>query len=432
MKKSLFILVAAFLAFFSCQKVDPVRTEEGRKYSLSQLDFNLSIDFKDATKGVRQGWRDGDTVFIFFPDVHDAYLTVGYDGSTWQATPTAVGNSSSVDELDINGVLTAVYLPYRGSVKPVWDSAKGIWHFPGFHDYYYIKSEKTAYFITDGNDVLPTLGSYIYMDTADNFIQLFIPDESATGTIQFACNSVIPAGIGGISSDGTVSDSTETQGYWFTARADTIAGEKGYYASAKLSPRPGSQYYFAINAGGSYKHYYKQRNNVLTGRGAYQLPAIGNWLSVSDTTCVQVNGNSWYTVNLGASTPWELGTSKTVAEISSISQPHAVVPADDAWNLLLDRTIVSWIQVSLLGVDGFLVMDRTVPDGYFFLPNNNSGNGINYWSKTQTEGAQHYMKTDIEGTHELTRTDPPASAQVRMISSLYGGNFAPPEDGGEI
>lgn len=441
MKKSLFILIASILAFCACQKIIPDQAEGGKTYDITQLRFDFTIENGVATKGVRDSWQDEDKVFVFFQNVNDAYVTVTYHSATsqWDANPTAMGNASSVEGLPVSGYLTAVYLPYENSLTPIWDSNANAWVFSDTDpiDYYYLKSENAAYFITDSENVLPTLGAYLYMDTADSFVQLYIPNDSASGTINIACNYLIPTGISGVASDGTVTETSGTQGGWVTARADTIDGEEGYYASCKLSPRPGLQYYFAIDAGASagaerYKHYYKQRSSALAGRGAYQLTALADWLTVSSSTYIEINNYSWCTVNYGASSPWEMSTAIAAAGLSSINVENAEVPSDISWNLLLDRTKVTWIQVSILGVDGFIIMDRITPSNYFFMPCYVSGSSVNYWSTSKTGNIQHYMKTDNDGTHEIADDSSPASAQVRLISTLYGGGFNPPENGGDI
>lgn len=427
MKKTVLTVLAALLAFCACQKVTPSPTEECNTYALSQLRFDFTIQRGDETKGVRTGWLDGDKVFIFFENISSAYVTVTYNGAgaAWSAVPEL---PAGMDEPDLgsHGSLTAVYLPYGNTLEPHWDGTNGVWAFDGTNDFYYLKCEKTAYFITDTEDVLPTLGAYIYMDTADNFVQFFLPDDSAQGNIQLACNALIPAGLSGVSLDGTVTETIGTPGGWVTARTDLIDGEKGYYASGKLAHRPGTQYYFAMYANGSYKHYYKQRNSVISARGSYQLPAKDAWFSVSSSDFVDVAGNSWCAVNLGAENPWVSGTSKTPAEISSISVENTLVPSDEEWTLLLDRTKTAWIQLSILGQDGFLIVDREDSDHYFFLP------AINYWSTSKTSDIQHYLKTDANGTHEIEKTLSLGTAYIRLISSLYGGQINPPEDGGYI
>ena len=362
----------------------------------------------------------------------DAYLTVTYHSSSglWDATPTSVGNSSSVAGLAASGILTAVYLPYGNSLAPTWDPTSSSWVFYDTNpiDYYYLKSEKSLYFITDTNDVLPTLGAYLYMETAAGFVQFYLPDDNASGTIQMACSALLPAGIAGVSLDGTVNENVGTQGSWITARAETYPDgnvqETGYYATGKLSSRPGVLYYFAVDKGSGddrYKHYFKQRSTAIEARGAYQLPAISTWLTVSPTTTVTISGNGWFTTNLGADTPWALGSS--TSNLATLILPTgSAVPSDAQWEILLDRIKTAWIQTSILGCPGFLVMDRTSPENFFFLP------VAEYWSTT----ASHYFHTSDDGTHTLADTNPPASAYVRLYSTIYGSNFNPPVDGGDI
>ena len=436
MRQSLFILLAALIAFWACQEITIDLTKESNTYSLSELQFNLTIERGTGTKGVRQSWQDGDVVFIFFENVSDAYLTVTYHSSTglWDATPTSVGNSSSVAGLAASGILTAVYLPYGNSLAPTWDPTSSSWVFSDTNpiDYYYLKSEKSLYFITDTNDVLPTLGAYLYMETAAGFVQFYLPDDNASGTIQMACSALLPAGIAGVSLDGTVNETVGTQGDWITARAETYPDgnvqETGYYATGKLSSRPGVLYYFAIDKGAGsgddrYMHYFKQRATAIEARGAYQLPSLSTWLTVSPTTFVTIAGIGWYTTNMGAATPWDLGTETLSASLASLNlATGTAVPSDAQWEVLLDRIKTAWIQTSILGRPGFLVMDRTSPENFFFLP------GVDYWSTT----ASHYFHTADDGTHTLVETNPPASAFIRLYSTLYGGNFNPPENGGDI
>ena len=432
MKKTVFIWMAILLTFCACRKeISPAG--EGKTYELSQLQFNLTIEQGSDTKGVRTGWNNGDKVFIFIEGISSAYLTVTYDGSAWSGTPTqVVRDGQSAPSLQESGYLTAVYLPYGNSLSPGWDGNSETWTFSGTNDYYYLKSEHTAYFITDPvNNALATLGAYLYMDTADRFVQFFIPDSEAAGGIQFACSALLPAGIAGVSLDGTVTETTGNQGMWVTARAETNGGEKGYYATGKLSSKPGVLYYFAIDKGSGddrYKHYFKQRAAALESRGAYQLPAESAWLTVSASTFVQVAGYHWCTTNMGADTPWVLGTSQPLSGItgSFLSGTGTAIPSDDEWDVLLDRTKTAWIQTSLLGRAGFLIMDRSVQENYFFLPCEN------YWSKTVVESVRHYFHTDDDGTHELVDETPPSSAYLRLLSTAYGGDFNPPENGGDI
>ena len=433
MKKTVFIWIAILLAFCACRKEVPP-TGEGKTYDLSQLQFNLTIERGSDTKGVRQSWQDGDVVFIFFENVSDAYLTVTYHSSTslWDDNPTIVGTSSSVTGLAASGTLTAVYLPYGNNLTPTWNVSSNAWEFSDTNpiDYYYLKSEKSAYFITDTNNVLPTLGAYLYMETAAGFVQFYLPDNDASGTIRMACSALHPAGIAGVSLDGTVNETVGLQGNWITARAETYPDgnvqETGYYATGKLSSRPGVLYFFAIDKGSGddrYKHYFKQRATAIEARGAYQLPAISSWLTVSPTTIVTISGNGWFATNMGADTPWSLGSLTPAANVANLDLPTgSAVPSDAQWEVLLDRLKTAWIQTSILQCPGFLVMDRTSPENFFFLP------GVDYWSTT----ASHYFHTADDGTHTIADTNLPASAYVRLYSTANSSDFNPPENGGDI
>lgn len=426
MKKTVFIWMALLLAFCSCRREVPP-AGEGKTYDLSQLSFVFTIEQGSNTKGVRTGWNNGDKVFVFIQGITSAYLTVTYDGSAWSADPEVPDGMSFPTLVSSSGYLTAVYLPYGNSLTPSYSGSA--WTFPGTNYYYYLKSEKSAYFITDMENQRSTLGAYLYMDTADRFVQFFLPDDEADGTIQLACNALVPAGISGVALDGTVTETTGSPGSWVTARAETIDDEEGYYASGKLSARVGLLYYFAMDKGAGdnrYKHYFKQRATALESRGAYQLPAESAWLTVSASSFVSVAGENWCTVNYGATTPWTLGTQKTSAQAGSFSSEGVGIPSDDEWDLLLDRAKTAWIQTSILGQDGFLIMDRAVQENYFFLP------CADYWSSTVVSDIRHFLHTDNDGTHELLDEDPPANAYLRLLSTAYGGGFNPPDDGGDI
>lgn len=424
MKKTVFILIAALLAFCACQKPAFPSKEEGRTYRLSELQFDFHFARPDATKGVRTGWVKGDKVFIFFKDVSTAYVTVTYNGSSWSVSPE-LPDGMSEPALSANGYLTAVYLPYGNDATPSWNGT--VWSFSGTNDYYFLKKENASFAVSDTDNILPTLSSYVEMGAAEGFVQFYLPDESADGSIQLACNVVTPCGIAGVAADGTVTETSPAMGSWMTARADTIDGEKGYYASGKLSSSPGLLYYFATkDAPNVYRHYYKQRTSPMAVRKAYQLPESTSWLTVSPSTPVEIAGNKWYALNAGAENPWESGTQYSPAEMGSAPVTDTMVPSDTEYNVLLTPAKTDWLQVSLLGVDGFLVLDKTVPSRFIFLP------CLNYWSTSSTGDIQHYLKTAADGTHVIADSEPPAKAYVRLVSSSYSGGFDPPEGGGDI
>jgi hypothetical protein len=429
MKKTVFTFFAALLAFCACQEAEPT-VQEVKTYDITKLRFNLSIERDIPTKGVRSGWLDGDVVFVFFENVTSAYLTVTYNqaGNSWSDVPVCTGNLPA--NLPENGLLTAVYLPYGNNLTPSWNGSA--WTFRADPqdpplDYYYMQCQKATYFITDKeNNLLPTLGSYLYMETASGYIQFFIPDPDASGSIKIASNNLIPAGIAGISLDGTISDTSPDLGSWVTARAGTIGGDTGYYASGKLSPRPTLQCYFAMDNSGTYSHYYKQRTSNLTAQGAYRLPALSSWTAAS-SSYMEIAGYKWLTVNEGADTPWEFGTPEATIPSSGNLPEGTMIATDVDWGIILDRSNVAWVQVSLLGMDGFLAIDRATPTNFIFLPR------ANYWSSTATDNTQHFLEMAADGSRVLVEdSTPSASPYVRLVSSLYDIGLNQPENGGDI
>ena len=427
MKKTLLTVIAALLAFCACNKPVVHTEDNGRTYALDQLQFNFTIEKVSDTKGIRSGWLYGDKVFVFFGGYSDAYVTVTYDGSAWSADPV-LPDGMSVADLPASGVVTAVYLPYGNDLTP--SLVGSAWTFPGTNDYYYLQAQKTTYFITDTGNKLPTLGAYLYMETAQDYIQFYLPDSAAESntTIQLGCNYLVPGGIAGISLDGTIVDASDTSvpGNWVTGRADTIDGDKGYYASGKLIMRPGYNCYLIMNNGGAYKHYYKQRESVLSPGRSYILPTYENWKAVSSTDYVIVAGSVWSTVNVGAANPWVSGDTYTAANMNSAKAPGTLIPADADWNTLLERTKAAWIQISIANTEGFLVIDRADPGNYIFL------HCDNYWSTSVIGGIQHYFKSASDGTHEVSESNPPLEACVRLVSTDQTGTLNPPENGGGI
>ena len=297
MRKSLFILLLVLAALSSCRKEYPVE-QPAVTYDISQLRFNLIINYPATTKAVKSGWENGDKVFIFFTGKTSGYVTIVFDGNNWSA-PSASG---TVSFSETSGTLTAIYLPYGNDATASYGTE---WSFSSGTDSYFLSAEKTDYSIEDTGDIA-TLGAALNMTGPNDYAQLFIPDSGASGTINLACNFLQPAGLANVASDGTVSEKTSgAGGGWITGFADTIGEDKGYYFSGKLSGS-GQECYFAVNNSGSYCHYYKHRSTAVAGRGAYRLPALSaaDWQGFSSSQYVMIAGEHWCTVNSGAATPW--------------------------------------------------------------------------------------------------------------------------------
>ena len=195
----------------------------------------------------------------------------------------------------------------------------------------------------------------------------------------------------------------------------TVGEDTGYYASGKPVTSPGYDCYFALETEGAaaYKHYYKWRSIPIAARGAYKLPLISSWVSVSSSIYVSVAGYRWCTVNDGASMPWASGT-----EFAS----NAGAPVDLAWNALLNAAKTRWLSMSIGGVSGSLVVEKADETHYLFLPVGD------YWSSTSS----HYLHLESGGAKQFRTTDPPANAYLRSVKFGFDGIFDDPDEGGEI
>lgn len=431
MKRFLLIFAVALLALAACRKETPVAPDA---YDLSKLRFEFSIEYPEASKGVKSGWEDGDKVFVFFSDITGAYLTLTYDGTTsaWGAPVLVNTTSPTVSE---TGTLTAVYLPYGNSATASHDGSS--WTFTGGGtDTYFLAAEKVSYFVTSTSDPATAVAT-LYMAPRTGYAQFFVPYATASGNVRISCNAVQPAGLASIATNGTVTEvSTGVQGGWMTGYADTIGEETGYYASGKVVESPGLNYYFALEHGSLpslyYKNFYKQRSSPdpgpIAARGAYKLPAFGSWPDVKNVdgaAFVSVGGGLWATLNLGATDPGALGTAyNTVEDAKTAASAVSKSLATDAeWNALL--TNASWLQMTVAGTAGFLVVDTSgATPQYFFLPG-----GVNYWTK---DG--HYLQVGTS-TAMVVESAPPSGAYARVLTSgasLFDGSFVDPVDGHDI
>jgi len=421
MKKTLLILALALAAFSACRKSGPADEPVAATYDLAQLHFDFTVLYPSETKAVKDGWEKGDQIFIFFSDVTTHYLTLSYDGSAWDTAPTVHPGEGS-PSLESSGLLTAIYLPYGNSATPSY--SEGSWSFSGnYADSYYLAAEKVAYQITDLENAMSTLGAVLYMEMPSGYAQFFIPDDYANATVRVACNLMKPGGLTSIAADGTVAENTSGEaGAWITGYNATVGSAKGYYVSGKPISNPGPDCYFALEteSAASYKHYYKYRNTPIAVRGAYKLPGLASWSSVSSTDYVSLAGYRWCTVDhkvdQGASTPWAAGTPYDALP-SGVS-----IPTDDIWTSLLSAAKTRWVSMTVAGTTGSLVVDKSDESHYLFLRIGD------YWSLT----ASHYLHLEEGGVKQLKTTDPPERAYVRPIKYQFDGDFVDPIDGGEI
>lgn len=111
--KKILVLFCAFVALCACEKAYSV-AEDGLSAPVS---FNLTVSYPDsgvdATKAaLKEGWEDGDVVYVFFKDIMTKYLKLSFNNGTW----TTEAPGGRFDDADFTGQnvrrMTAVYIPH--------------------------------------------------------------------------------------------------------------------------------------------------------------------------------------------------------------------------------------------------------------------------------------------------------------------------------
>lgn len=392
MRKWFIILLTMLLAFTACRQ-EMVLPSEGDVVNGTNICLNLNLQHPDvATKGIKSGWENGDKVFIFLSDCTTGCFTTTYNGTGWSTGIVGVVTIGSTK------ILHAVYLPYGNDATPTFSQNK--WTFNKATDTYYFYASNVPYTVeTVGTEQVIT--ATVQMVKPSTYVQFYVPLASATGTVQFACNALCPAGLASLSSDGTVTENIGTAGQPVTGYADTLEGEEGYYVSGIPVDNPGTDYYFVLKKGDTYSHFYKNRSAIQTNK-AYQLASYTSWPVVGSSQYVMMEGLRWETVNKGADIPWELGTPYATYTPSYLSER---LPEDAEWNALM--TNAEWKNISILGVQGSLVVSNS---NYIFLPRSSSATSY-YWS----EGFLSSLQIGTDGSHSLISSGLPAEAYVRTV-----------------
>ena len=377
MKKTMIVL-SAVLALMSCNKVAP-ETETCGTIDASKVVFNFTIKNADATKAVKSDWENGDKVFIFFNGLTTAHVTTVYNGTSW--TPTLNGTGS----LPATGKLTAVYLPYGNSLTASYASN---WTFSETQYTYYMLAENVVYTVSSATDPA-TLSAEISMNNPDDFVHIYIADDSATdGAYTLATDAVIPTGIASISSAGAVTETADKNA------GDAMTGyayEGGYSFSGKLvdsyeddygNDLSGAYYFIKTNVSDGSREDYFTQAGTLAGHSAISLPANGNakWIAVGADKWVDLGHSTikFATCNYGCTVPEAVGTTYTFDDANDLMS--VTLPSEEQLEWLVDDNNCTWTWMKVKGQTGMVVKSKTA-SGFLFLPASYGDNG-NYWSST--------------------------------------------------
>ena len=422
MRKWLIILLAMLFAFTACQQA-PIEPESKDSFDPSKICFNLSIQHPDGTtKGVKNGWEDGDKVFIFISGNTDGYLIATRSNSVWSTA--YVG--TTINALGTQGTLHAVYLPYGNDAEPTYNETVGTWSFNKGTDTYYFYAHNEYEVKTVGQETV--LSARIQMQKPGTYVQFFIPHSGATETIQLACNALCPAGIASLSSDGTITETIGTAGTPITGYADILAGGEGYYVSGipMTALSATADYYFALKKGDDYSHYYKNRDALIPNK-AYQLPDYSNWPRVGGSGHVRVANGSWKTVNEGAQHPWDLGELKNNSFVLSAGEG---LPTATDWSNLMDNEKATWMPMDIWGSHGSLVLSASVPQKYLYIPW--SGDITNYYWMADFANAFQISETGTRTIPDPAYVPGSGDAYVRTLRKVNCFRIRAKEDGTKV
>ena len=99
----------------SGKKGTEVETPVEAGIPVSDLVFDLSVEYTAETKATKQGWENGDAVFVFFQTISDYYLKMTYDGTKWNTVLASPGGSLPSTINTQGKTVTAVYRPFGSS-----------------------------------------------------------------------------------------------------------------------------------------------------------------------------------------------------------------------------------------------------------------------------------------------------------------------------
>lgn len=375
--KKLFYVLCGCIALVACNKINTDIHQDGHA---CDINFNLSVNYPVGTKAVKSGWEDGDIVFIFFQDVTTGYVTMKYNGSSWEAP--VVRGVATISELSESGkTLTALYRPFNPSTTANYSDEDG-WYFATNYYTYYMVAEKVPYTVSI-SDGITTLSATINMTNPEGFVQFFVEDPSPENeAYELGLDAVYPARAEYVSSDGTVS---EYELQWY----DDLPGyafNGGYLFSGKLEKdnhyidNYGYNYYFTKKrkSDNSRADFFTAQPKKISSHDAIKLPTNNSerWLPVGKDKTVNLKKGTtdlgtWHTCNYQQSYPENRGD---WVSGNILTNPEVNLPTKDQYDALIEKC--KCYQVSIHAVMGRVFLADN--EKFIFLPL------ANYWTSTTT------------------------------------------------
>ncbi len=294
MRKTIFYLCLA-TGLLSCAK----ELASPQKETLSGVPMTFDISVAE-TKAAKTAWANGDVIYVFFKGLEAKYLTLTYNGSSWD-NKSCGGILLDTDfrELDVLN-LTAVHFPLPVDVL----YSNGNYSFTvedkPFYNYYIFESEK-AYEI-DGTAVTASLS----LGKPEKMVLFHVAGiQDSVADYSFGCPLIQPVACKSVGVDGTITEDVLQAGVRLKGFADS---DGGIFAGRLTYP---SKTAYTFTLADNDKIYTLTRGSALTAGKMYNIPALSDvrWTSQKSSDLYVDLGLSvkWAKCNLGASAPEEFG-----------------------------------------------------------------------------------------------------------------------------
>lgn len=304
MKKAILFLSAALVALAACDKYekDVVTTPST---SGNVVTFNVSVTNADDTKAVKNGWANGDKIYVFFQGLEAKWLVLTYNGSTWAAVPSTDISAGEFSSLGTKK-LTAVHTP--ADVTIAWDSGNSKFTFTDnstnsikpIYNYYLLEEGKD--YTVDGTTVNVTLA----MGRPADYVWFYVDGISANVDQFYLKEShLTPTAPASVALTGGVTEVTKTTGYPI---AGVALSTGGIYAAKEMTRAASTAYGFQlvkVNSASDMiatRTYTKGATTTLTAGKQYNLGAYNNVLKWTENQWVDLqfpsNNVLWATGNL--------------------------------------------------------------------------------------------------------------------------------------
>ena len=387
MKKYWILLFATVAALVSCGRYIPDPLDVSISVGSGAFSFNLDATYPTISEARKQGWEEGDAVFVFFSGVAaPKHLKMTYSNSVWTIAEYD-GATQSPGALGLKngdkGTMRAVFLPF-GSNATV-SGSDGSFTFSTTYYAYYLTA--TLDYTVAENKVSGAFS----MTIPDGYVLFFIEDKEAVdGGYTLGIDAVIPVGVASIAADGSIVETSDKEakddlpGYAYGSSV-----EKGYLFSGKLVSEynyglkdRGFCYYFARTktSDGSRADYFEKRENALESHDAVKLPGHDSerWITVGTNVTVYIDElGTWYTCNYGATAPEELGTKLNWADAVA----SGTLPSEYVFWTVFASAERTWMGIH--GKEGWVVKSiYGNGNGFIFLPKTDEDEST-YWSSTE-------------------------------------------------